>query len=302
MGRLVYGVNQPTQWAALSAHPWRGTEPVGYRWHPLPWEHYYQETQGSRWRGNPRDSLATGSHGNSSKLINNSPFPLQKKKKRKQLLVCGCVNPRGGLSRRRMRTRMAPCRPPPPTPRICHFNPWYKITARGEGGQTPSAEQHHAIGVRHAGEGKVKRFLHWGGDQTVLGWAESRHFSLLLHPRRSPLPLPWPREFSPSCFLLPKFAHRKYWYIQSETKTPALSPLPLDFLHAKWAAMGRDTPVVYRDTSVTGWDTPALGRDTPMMGRDTPAHTASREITRRGAVETQQHRSDWKETGRRCKH
>jgi len=79
-------------------------------------------------------------------------------------------------------------------------------------------------------------------------------------------------------------------------------PLPLDFLHAKWAAMGRDTPVVYRDTSVTGWDTPALGRDTPMMGRDTPAHTASREITRRGAVETWQHRSDWKETGRRCKH
>lgn len=31
--------------------------------------------RGSRWRGNPRDSLATGSHGNSSKLINNSPFP-----------------------------------------------------------------------------------------------------------------------------------------------------------------------------------------------------------------------------------
>ena len=184
--------------------------------------------------------------------------------------MCGCVNPQGGLSRWRMRTRMAPRRPPPPTPRICHFNPWYKITARGEGGQTPSAEQHHATGVRHAGEGKVKRLLHWGGDQTVLGWAESRHFSLLLHPHRFPLPLPWPREFFPSCFPLPKSAHRKYWYIQSETKTPALSP-PSWLSPCKVGSDGQGHPSGVQGHISNGLGHPSIGQGHPNDGQGHPS-------------------------------
>lgn len=94
--------------------------------------------RGSRWRGNPRDSLATSSHGNHSKLINNSPFPScppPKKIPTKLLSECGCENPPGRLIERTGRcTRVwaaaQGCPPSSPSPcsRTCLLI-WYKIEA-----------------------------------------------------------------------------------------------------------------------------------------------------------------------------
>lgn len=55
----------------------------------MPWERYSQETR-LEWRGNPRDPLATGSHGNGSKLINNSSFPAPHPKKTPKTTFPGC--------------------------------------------------------------------------------------------------------------------------------------------------------------------------------------------------------------------